>query len=86
MKITNKTVAGKIAGYLRHQISLAELVDWAEDAVMDGVFAPSQSGKLAAVVGRLGAADVRAFGLAWEDCEGLLRQLGYTAKIDIVAA
>ena len=86
MKITNKIVADKIAGYLRHEISLVELVDWAENAVMDGVLAPGQAGKLAAVLGRLGAADVRAFGLAWEDCEGLLRQLGYAAKVDIVAA
>ena len=86
MKITNKIVAGKIAGYLRHQISLAELVDWAENAVMDGVLAKGQSSQLVAVIGRLGAADVRAFGRAWEDCEALLHQLGYTAKIDIVAA
>jgi hypothetical protein len=31
-------------------------------------------------------ADVRAFGLTWEDCEQLLRQLAYTALVDIVAA
>jgi hypothetical protein len=34
----------------------------------------------------LGVADVRAFGLTWEDCEQLLRQLGYTARVDIIAA
>jgi hypothetical protein len=41
---------------------------------------------IADVVSRLGVADVRAFGLAWEDCEQLLRQLGYAARVDIVAA
>jgi hypothetical protein len=86
MKITKKTVAGKIAAYLHHQITLPELVDWAEQGMMDGEFAKAQSSALSAVLGRLGVADVRAFGLAWEDCEELLRRLGYAARVDIVAA
>ena len=84
--ITKDTVAGKIAGYLRHEISLAELVTWAEDAMMDGEFAEDETSKIVDVVARLGVADVRTFGLAWEDCEQLLRQLGYAARVDIVAA
>jgi len=36
MTITKQIVASKIAAYLRHEISLAELVDWAEDAMMEG--------------------------------------------------
>ena len=84
--VTKQTVAGKIAAYLRHDISLADLVSWAEDAVMDGDFAEDETSTIAVVVARLGVADVRAFGLAWEDCEQLLRQLGYAARVDIVAA
>jgi hypothetical protein len=38
------------------------------------------------VVARLGVADARAFGLTWEDCEELLRALGYAARVDVVAA
>ena len=38
MTITNQTVAEKIASYLRHDISLADLVSWAEAAMMDGEF------------------------------------------------
>jgi addiction module HigA family antidote len=38
------------------------------------------------VVGRLGVADVRAFGLTWADCEELLGRLGFSARIEIVAA
>ena len=30
-------------------------------------------------------ADVRAFGLTWDDCEHLLKQLGYAAQVHIVA-
>lgn len=84
--ISKDIVAGKLAAYLRHEISVAELVTWAEDAMIDGEFAEDDASKIADVVARLGVADVRAFGLAWEDCEQLLRQLGYAARVDIVAA
>ena len=86
MTITKQNVAEKIASYLRHDISLAELVSWAEDAMMDGEFDENEAAAISDVVSRLGVADVRAFGLTWEDCEQLLRQLGYTARVDIVAA
>ena len=33
----------------------------------------------------LGVADVKAFGLTWEDCEWFLSQLGYTVRIEVVA-
>ena len=36
MLITRRTVADKIAAYLRHEITLAQLVDWAERALLDG--------------------------------------------------
>ena len=86
MTITKQSVAEKIAAYLRHEISLAQLVDWAETSMMDGEFEERDLMALRNVVARLGVADVRAFGLAWEDCESLLRQLGYAARVDIVAA
>jgi cobyrinic acid a,c-diamide synthase len=86
MTITKQAVADKIAAYLRHDISLADLVSWAEEAMMEGEFAEQDAAVIADVVSRLGVADVRAFGLAWEDCEQLLRQLGYAARVDIVAA
>jgi cobyrinic acid a,c-diamide synthase len=84
--VTKQTAAGKIAAYLHHEINLAELVQWAEDAMMEGEFADGDMDALRSVISRLGVADVRAFGLAWEDCEQLLEQLGYTARVDVVAA
>lgn len=86
MTITKQTVADRIASYLRHDISLEELVSWAEGAMMDGDFDENEVAAISDAVARLGVADVRAFGLTWEDCEQLLRQLGYTARVDIVAA
>ena len=86
MNITKQTAAAKIAAYLHHEITIAELVAWAEDAVMVGEFPASDAEALRAVTARLGLADVRAFGLTWEDCEQLLEQLGYAAHVDVVAA
>ena len=86
MSITKQTVADKIAAYLRHDISLAELVSWAEATMMEGDLAEPDASVLSDAVARLGVTDVRAFGLTWEDCEQLLRKLGYSARVDIVAA
>jgi len=86
MTITKQTVAMTIASYLRHDISIADLVSWAEDAMMDGEFDENEAATISDVVSRLGVADVRAFGLTWDDGEQLLRQLGYTARVDIVAS
>ena len=52
---------------------------------MDGEFDEPSAATLASVVSRLGVADVRAFGLTWEDCEEALQQLGYSAKVAIEA-
>lgn len=84
MLITKQTVAEKIAAYLGHEISLAELVGWAERAMMEGQFDNESIAVAAAVVARLGMADVRAFGLTWEDCEDMLRTLGYDARVEVV--
>lgn len=86
MTITRQAVADQIAAYLHHEITLARLVDWAEQAMMQGEFAESDLAALRAVVPRLGVADVRAFGLAGEDCEGFLRSLGYAARVEVLAA
>lgn len=85
MTITKHTVAGKLAAYLRHEMTLAQLVDWAENALMEGEFAEADAEAVRDVVARLGVADVRAFGLTWEDCEQLLQRLGYRARVEVVA-
>src|SRR2546427_179783 len=86
MTITKQTVADKIAAYLHHEITLAQLVDWSEHALMDGELAERDAQTLSSVIARLGVADVRAFGLAWEDCEELLHKLGFAPRVEVVAA
>lgn len=85
MTITKRTVAQKITAYLHHELSLAQLADWSENATMDGEFSEQEMPVLRTVIARLGVADVRAFGLSWEDCEQLLQKLGYAARVDVVA-
>jgi cobyrinic acid a,c-diamide synthase len=85
MTITKQTVADKIAAYLHHEIALAQLVDWAEQAMMDGELAESDAKTLSTVIARLGIADARAFGLTWEDCEELLHKLGFSPRVEIVS-
>ncbi len=83
--ITRQTVADKLAAYLRHDMPLADLVAWAESAMMEGEFDPKHFTDIRDVVARLGVADVRTFGLTWEDCQELLARLGYAARVSIVA-
>lgn len=86
MIITKQAAAGKIADYLHHELTLAELVDWSENAMMDGEFDEADAAAISQVIARLGVSDVRAFGLTWEDCGELLRQLGFVPRVDVVAA
>ena len=86
MTITKQTVADKIAAYLHHEITLAQLVDWSENVLMDGELSERDAKTLASVIARLGVADVRAFGLAWDDCEELLHKLGFSPRVEVVAA
>lgn len=86
MPITKQDVAKQFAAYFHHRIALNQFVDWAENAMMEAEFEEKDAEVIAAVVARLGVADVRAFGLTWADCEGLLARLGFSAKVEIVAA
>ena len=83
--ITRDTVASKLRDYLQRRTTRAALVDWAERAMMEEDFDDRDLDTIRDVTGRLGLADVREFGLAWEDCEQLLLQLGFTPHVDLVA-
>ncbi len=82
--ITRETVRDQLLAYLNHQITLAQLVDWAENAMNEGALDPSDAPVLSDVIARLGAADVDGFGLSWDDCYNFLSGLGY--KVEVVAA
>ena len=85
MRINRQIVAEKLTAYLQGRVSQAELVDWAERALMDEEFEERDVELLSDIVGRLGLADVAEFGLRWEDCESFLRRLGYRARVEVTA-
>ena len=86
MRIENRDVVSKLTDYLNHRLSLSELVDWAEQAMMDGDFVGKDWKTVRDIVARIGVADVRAFGLTWEDCEQSLMELGYRTEVQISQA
>ncbi|HEV7405950.1 MAG TPA: hypothetical protein VGO11_23595 [Chthoniobacteraceae bacterium] len=83
MAITKQAVAEKLAAWLHHELTLAQLVDWAEGVLLDGELAECDAPTLSSVIARIGMADVRAFGLAWEDCEELLHKLGFSPRVEV---
>ena len=84
--ITRQHVAAKLTDYLKHRISIGQLVDWAERALMDEDFDLADIELLRNAISRIGVADVRSFGLSWEECEGLLSGLGYQVQVEILPA
>lgn len=84
--ITREVLAGRLRDYLQHRITRSVLVDWAERAMMDGEFDVRDLETIREITARLGLADVREFGLTWEDCAAFLSRLGYEAKVDVVQA
>ena len=81
---TPHVVADKLTAYLNHNFDLIDLVGWAEQAVMEGEFSENHE-VIRGVVDRLGVADVKTFGLIWEECERFLTRLGYAVCIEVVA-
>ena len=83
MVITKKTVADHILKYVNRKISLDDLVAWAEEALQEADFEKRDVELLRDIVGRLGLADVREFGLSWDDCYEHLHKLGYDISVSV---
>ena len=81
--ITRHDVAVRLTHHLQHRMSLEELVAWAEEAIMEASLDGREITLLRDVLGRIGLADVRAFGLSWEDLEQLLSRLGYRVEVSV---
>lgn len=84
MTVRRQDVVNKLLDYLNQRIALSDLVDWAENVIMEGEFEESDRETLRDIVSRLGLADVKAFNLTRDDCEEYLRQLGYQPNTPIV--
>lgn len=79
--ITKKIISEKILSYLQHRITLEEIVHWAEEALMLGNFEDDITQKTRNILARIGSADVKSFGLTWEDCEEIMHHLGFSLQV-----
>jgi hypothetical protein len=80
--ITKKTIADRLLAYLKHQISLTELTDWAEKSLIDSSYEDDDSHTIRNVLAQLGLADVKSFGLEWKDCEEMMEKLGFKLEVN----
>lgn len=82
MIITKQLLAMNLLSYLQHKTSLSDLINWAEDAFMEGDIQGEDPEVVIEILARLGLADVKAFGLLFDDCYESMQKLGYVLKID----
>lgn len=83
--ITKKIIADKLLAYLQHHLTLAELVQWAEESLMNGSYEDDGSHTIRNTLSQLGLADVKAFGLEWKDCETIMQNLGFKLEVKALA-
>ena len=80
--ITRQIVSEKLLDYLNEKISLADLVDWAENCFITGGFAPDEDlDLLTDILMYIAGADRPYFPLTWETISDFLKQLGDPVKI-----
>jgi hypothetical protein len=54
--------------------------------MMEGEIDEADNDLLVDIVARLGLADVREFGLSWDDCYEFLERLGYRVEVTAIPA
>jgi hypothetical protein len=80
--ITRQRVSEKLFSYLNGDLTLAELVDWAENCMVTGGFTPDEDiDRLVDIVMYLAGADTAYFPLTWEVCSDFMNQLGTPVKV-----
>lgn len=80
MPVTRKTLVEMLLKYINRTIDLSTLIDWAEEMIKEADFEESSFGLIRDILARIGLADVREFGLTWDDCYDYLHSLGYDVK------
>lgn len=80
--MTRQTILNQLNAYLNHNLTLAELVAWAENALIEPDIPDDEDAALLMdIVMYLGAADSRGFPLTWEILSDFLTRLGSQARV-----
>ncbi len=80
--IPKQVVSEKLLSYLNQEITLAELVDWAENCFVVGGFVPDEDiDMLVDIVMYLAGGDTVYFPLTWDVCSDFMAQLGAPVKV-----
>lgn len=82
MIITKQELAVHLLNYLQRKLTIADLVNRAKGAFMEGDIQGEDQEVVRDVLARLGLADVKSFGLLGDECDDMMRKLGYVLKID----
>lgn len=82
--ITRQVLVGRLLDYLNHRITLAALVEWAEEALIDADMEPQADiSVLMDVLTYMGAADTPDFPLTWDVLSGFLERLGAPVRVEL---
>lgn len=84
MVVTRKAIAEMLINYINRKIDLPTLVNWAEDMIKEADFENGSFELIRGILARIGLADVREFGLTWDDCYDYLHKLGYSVKVELL--
>lgn len=84
MLVNKELVRHQLLAYLNQRITRMELVNWAENTLCSGELDTHDIETISDILARLGLADVREFGLSWEDCSTLLARLGYQLQVEAI--
>ena len=85
-KVTAEILAEKITDYLLRRTSIKELVDWSENMIMEAEYSDEDFESIREILAHLGVANVRQFGLSWDNCYEFLDRLGYQLDIKVSKA
>ncbi len=83
MIVARKMLAHMLIKYINREIDLSKLIGWAEEMMRDADFEDKDFELLREILAQIGLADVREFGLSWDDCYDYLHKLGYDVKVEV---
>ncbi|MCC6612898.1 MAG: hypothetical protein IT320_05420 [Anaerolineae bacterium] len=85
--MTHQTILQKLNEYLNHEITLAQLVDWAETALIEPDIAPREDADaIMDALMYLAAADSRGFPLTWDIVTSFVERLGGSVRVSVESA